>query len=347
MNGRVEFMNIYGQTLEKLENYFENIGEKKFKATQVYDWLYKKKVSSFDEMTNIKKDVIVKLKEDFKIDKPQIITKQTGRDVYKYLFELSDGNKVEAVLMIHDYGISLCVSTQVGCNMGCIFCESGRLKKVRNLETSEMVGQVMEVERDSRLKITHIVIMGIGEPFDNYNNVMNFIKIINSGKGLEIGARHITVSTCGIVPKIREFTDENLQVNLAISLHAPNDELRSSIMKINKAYPLKDLMAAIKDYIDKTHRRVTFEYIMLKGINDSDECAYELAHLLKGLNCYVNLIPYNETSHINLEKTEEKARMHFYDLLKKQGIGVTIRKEFGGDVSAACGQLRSNYEEVK
>lgn len=347
MNGRVEFMNIYGQTLEKLENYFENIGEKKFKATQVYDWLYKKKVSSFDEMTNIKKDVIVKLKEDFKIDKPQIIAKQTGRDVYKYLFELADGNKVEAVLMIHDYGISLCVSTQVGCNMGCIFCESGRLKKVRNLETSEMVGQIMEVERDSRLKITHIVIMGIGEPFDNYDNVMDFIKIINSGKGLEIGARHITVSTCGIVPKIRKFTDENLQVNLAISLHAPNDELRSSIMKINKAYPLKDLMAAIKDYIDKTHRRVTFEYIMLKGINDSDECAYELAHLLKGLNCYVNLIPYNETSHINLEKTGEKSRMHFYDLLKKQGIGVTIRKEFGGDVSAACGQLRSNYEEVK
>lgn len=347
MNGRVEFMNIYGQTLEKLENYFENIGEKKFKATQVYDWLYKKKVSSFDEMTNIKKDVIVKLKEDFKIDKPQIIAKQTGRDVYKYLFELADGNKVEAVLMIHDYGISLCVSTQVGCNMGCIFCESGRLKKVRNLETSEMVGQVMEVERDSHLKITHIVIMGIGEPFDNYDNVMDFIKIINSGKGLEIGARHITVSTCGIVPKIRKFTDENLQVNLAISLHAPNDELRSSIMKINKAYPLKDLMAAIKDYIDKTHRRVTFEYIMLKGINDSDECAYELAHLLKGLNCYVNLIPYNETSHINLEKTGEKSRMHFYDLLKKQGIGVTIRKEFGGDVSAACGQLRSNYEEVK
>lgn len=347
MNDRVEFMNIYGQTLEKLENYFENIGEKKFKATQVYDWLYKKKVSSFDEMTNIKKDVIVKLKEDFKIDKPQIIAKQTGRDVYKYLFELADGNKVEAVLMIHDYGISLCVSTQVGCNMGCIFCESGRLKKVRNLETSEMVGQVMEVERDSRLKITHIVIMGIGEPFDNYDNVMDFIKIINSGKGLEIGARHITVSTCGIVPKIRKFTDENLQVNLAISLHAPNDELRSSIMKINKANPLKDLMAAIKDYIDKTHRRVTFEYIMLKGINDSDECAYELAHLLKGLNCYVNLIPYNETSHINLEKTGEKSRMHFYDLLKKQGIGVTIRKEFGGDVSAACGQLRSNYEEVK
>ena len=340
-------MNIYGQTLEKLENYFENIGEKKFKATQVYDWLYKKRVENFDEMTNIKKDVIEKLKADFKISKPKIIAKQTGRDVYKYLFDLEDGNKVEAVLMIHDYGISLCVSTQVGCNMGCIFCESGRLKKVRNLETFEMVGQVLEVEKDSGLKISHIVIMGIGEPFDNYDNLMDFIKIINSGKGLEIGARHITVSTCGIVPKIKEFTNENLQVNLAISLHAPNDKLRSSIMKINKAYPLKDLMTAVKDYINKTNRRVTFEYIMLKGINDSDECAYELAHLLKGLNCYVNLIPYNETSHINLEKTGEKSRMHFYDLLKKQGIGVTIRKEFGGDVSAACGQLRSNYEEVK
>ena len=189
--------------------------------------------------------------------------------------------------------------------------------------------------------------MGIGEPFDNYDNVMDFIKIINSGKGIDIGARHITVSTCGIVPKIRQFTEENLQVNLAISLHAPDDKLRSSIMKINKAYPLEELMDAIREYSSKTNRRITFEYIMLKDINDTKECALKLDKLLKGLNCYVNLIPYNETSYIDLEKSSLETRMKFYDILKKHGIGVTVRKEFGGDVSAACGQLRSNYEEAK
>ena len=210
-------MNIYGETLEQLEKYFEDIGEKKFKAIQVYDWLYKKRVNSFDEMSNVKKDVILKLKEDFKIDKPTIIRKQSGKDVYKYLFELSDGNFVEAVLMVHDYGNSLCVSTQVGCNMGCAFCESGRLKKRRDLDASEMVSQILLVEEDLGLRISHVVLMGIGEPFDNYDNVMKFINIINSGKGIDIGARHITVSTCGIVPKIYEFADNKLQVNLAIS----------------------------------------------------------------------------------------------------------------------------------
>lgn len=340
-------MNIYGQKLEDLQTYFKEIGGKPFNANQVYDWLYKKRVNFFDEMTNIKKEVIQKLKEDFSMDKPKIIAKQSGKDVYKYLFELQDGNKVEAVLMIHNYGISICVSTQVGCNMGCIFCESGRLKKVRNLMAHEIVGQILEVEKDLNLRISHVVIMGIGEPFDNYDNVMDFIKIINSGKGIDIGARHITVSTCGIVPKIRQFTEENLQVNLAISLHAPDDKLRSSIMKINKAYPLEELMDAIREYSSKTNRRITFEYIMLKDINDTKECALKLAKLLKGLNCYVNLIPYNETSYIDLEKSSLETRMKFYDILKKHGIGVTVRKEFGGDVSAACGQLRSNYEEAK
>ena len=338
-------MNIYGKTLKDLETYFTDIGEKKFKAIQVYDWLYKKRVNSFDEMTNVKKSVIEKLKEDFYIDKPKVLKIQHGKDVHKYLFELSDGNKIEAVLMNHDYGNSLCVSTQVGCNMGCAFCESGRLKKVRNLEVHEMVSQILLVEDDLKLRISHVVLMGIGEPFDNYDNVMKFIDIINSDYGIAIGARHITVSTCGIVPKIREFTKEKRQVNLAISLHAPNDEIRNKIMNINKVYPLKEVMMAVKDYLRENNRKVTFEYIMLKGINDSDECALELANLLKGLTAYVNLIPYNETSHIEFKKTDRNKIMHFYDILKKNKINVTVRKEFGSEVSAACGQLRSNFEE--
>ncbi len=340
-------MNIYGKTLKELESYFLDIGEKKFKAIQVYDWLYKKRVHSFDEMTNVKKSVIEKLKEDFNMNKLNILRVQNGKDVHKYLFELDDGQKVEAVLMNHDYGNSLCVSTQVGCNMGCAFCESGRLKKVRNLETYEMVLQLLLVEEDLGVRISHVVLMGIGEPFDNYDNVMRFIDIINSDYGTAIGARHITVSTCGIVPKIKEFTKEKRQVNLAISLHAPNDKLRSKLMKINKVYPLNEVMDAIKEYLRVTNRKVTFEYIMLDGINDSDECAIELAHLLKGLTAYVNLIPYNETSHIEFKKTSRDKIMHFYDILKKNKINVTVRKEFGSEVSAACGQLRSNFEEGK
>lgn len=340
-------MNIYDMTIENLEDYFVGIGEKKFKAIQVYDWLYRKKVTSFDEMTNIKKDVLERLKADFSISRVNIIQKQCGSLVYKYLFELEDSNKVEAVLMLHDYGQSICISTEVGCNMSCRFCESGRLKRVRKLTPSEMVTQILKVQEDSGLKITHVVLMGIGEPFDNYDNVMKFIRIINAGKGLEIGARHITVSTCGIIPKIEEFMNENLQVNLAISLHGATDEVRSKIMPINKVYPLEDLMHVIKKYILKTNRRVTFEYIMLRGINDSPKDALNLAKLLKGMNAYVNLIPYNETSHIEFKKTPKGDIDVFYDILKKNNISVTIRKEFGSEVSAACGQLRSNYEEGK
>ena len=208
-----------------------------------------------------------------------------------------------------------------------------------------MVSQILLVQNDLKLRISHVVLMGIGEPFDNYDNVMKFINIINSDRGLALGARHITVSTCGIVPKIKAFASQKLQVNLAISLHAPDDNIRNKIMKISKAYPLNELMDTIKDYIKKTNRRVTFEYILLKGVNDSEECAYKLAKLLKGLNCYVNLIPYNETSHIEFKRSSEKTILRFYDILKKEKIGVTIRREFGGEISSACGQLRSNYEE--
>ncbi len=339
--------NIYGYTLEMLEEYLASIGEKKFKANQLYDWLYKKRVNSFDDMTNVGKATIQKLKEHFSLEKIEIVTKETGKDVSKYLFNLHDNNKIEAVLMYHDYGTSLCVSSQVGCNMSCSFCESGRLKKVRNLEAYEMVQELLLIEKYENVRISHIVLMGIGEPFDNYDNVMRFIDIINEDKGIGIGARHITVSTCGIVPKIEEFSKNKKQVNLAISLHASNDELRKKLMPIAKAYSLDELMSAIKKYLANDGRRVTFEYIMLKDVNDKEENALELAKLLKGMNAYVNLIPYNETSHIEYKKSSKDTIMKFYDTLKKNNINVTIRKEFGGTVSAACGQLRSNYKEGK
>ena len=339
--------NIYNYRLEDLKEYFKSINEKEFKAIQVYEWLYKKRVKTFDEMTNVKKEVIEKLKQDFSIKPLEVLRKQIDTDVCKYLFRLDDGNKIEAVLMKHDYGNSLCVSTQVGCNMSCAFCESGRLKKVRNLNSYEMVLQILQVEEDLNIRISHVVLMGIGEPFDNYDNVIRFIDIINEPKGIDLGARHITVSTSGLVPKINEFAQNPKQVNLAISLHAPNNEIRNQIMPINKAYPIEKLIEAVKNYLNKTNRRVTFEYIMLKDINDSEGNAVELSKLLKGINCYVNLIPYNETSHIKYKKSSKEQIMKFYDTLKKNNINVTIRKEFGSKVSAACGQLRSNYEEGK
>jgi len=337
--------NIYGYTLESLENYFENMGEKKFKAVQVFEWLYKKRVNSFDEMSNVKKDTIENLKSQLTFGQIKIVAKKVGTDVVKFLFELEDSSKVEAVLMKHDYGNSLCVSTQVGCNMGCTFCESGRMKKVRNLETHEMVLQILKIEEELHLRISHVVLMGIGEPFDNYDNIISFVSIINSGKGIDIGARHITISTCGVIPKIKEFIKDGRQVNLAISLHASNDELRSKIMPINRAYPLKDLISVLREYIDITGRRVTFEYVLLHEVNDYIENAVELATLLRGMNCYVNLIPYNETSHIEYKKSSKERILAFYDTLKKNKINVTIRREFGADLMAACGQLRSNYEE--
>ena len=337
--------NIYGMTLEKLENYFLENNEKKFKAIQVFEWLYKKRIDNFFLMTNIKKEWQEKLNNEFNINKIKIIDKKEDTDVIKFLFELEDKNKVEAVLMNHDYGNSLCISTQVGCNMGCKFCESGRLKKVRNLETYEMVLQILVIEEKLNLRISHVVLMGIGEPFDNYDNVIDFIDIINSGKGIDIGARHITVSTCGIIPKIIEFMDNGKQVNLAISLHGPNNEIRSKIMPINKVYDIEKLIEVLKKYIEKTNRRVTFEYVLLDGVNDTKECALELSKLLKNMNAYVNLIPYNETSHIEFKRS--KKIMEFYDILKKNKINVTVRKEFGSKVNAACGQLRSNYEEGK
>ena len=333
--------NIYNYKLTDLENYFESIGEKKFKARQIYDWLYIKKVNDFKLMTNIKKDLQDKLSKEFSNNFIKIKTVQKSDLTNKYLFELIDGNYIEAVLMRHDYGNSVCVSSQVGCNMGCKFCESGRLKKVRDLEAYEIVQQIILIEEDINARIDSVVIMGIGEPFDNYDNIMNFIRIINNPFGINIGARHITVSTCGLIPKIKQFMNEELQVNLAISLHASNDEIRNRIMPVNKAYSINDLMSTLKEYIAKTNRRVTIEYVMLNSVNDSEYNAQELANLLRGMNVYVNLIPYNETSHIEFKKSSKDTIMKFYDTLKQKGINVTIRREFGGKIDAACGQLRA------
>ena len=333
---------IFDYTMEMLEEYFLSIGEKKFKAKQVFEWIYQKRIYNFDDMSNISLSIREKLKQDFDISLLNLRKKQDSKDTSKYLFELSDGNLIESVLMRHDYGISVCVSSQIGCNMGCAFCESGRLKKIRDLKASEIVTQILMIEDEIKERISSVVVMGIGEPFDNYDNVMRFIRIINDPMGIAIGARHITVSTSGLIKGIEKYSNENIQTNLAVSLHAPNNEIRNIIMPVNKAYDIDKLINAIKNYIDKTNRRVTIEYLMLDSVNDSLECANELADLLKDLNVYVNLIPYNETSHIEFKKSSNDQVMRFYDQLKKRGINVTVRRRFGSLIDAACGQLRAN-----
>lgn len=344
--------NIYDYTLEDLKQYFISKGEKPFRATQVFEWLYRYRVKKFDDMTNISKKTIELLNEEFDLTPLELVTKQVSVDgTNKYLFRLKDNKLIETVLMKHNYGNSVCVTSQVGCNMGCVFCASGELGKVRNLTVGEMVSQVLQVQRDldiSYQRVSNIVVMGIGEPFDNYETVLKFLETVNYAKGLEIGARHITVSTCGLVPKIKEFAQFDLQINLAISLHAPNNEIRNQIMKVNKVYPIEQVIEAVKEYISITNRRVTFEYILLSGINDSVENAAELAKLLKGINCYVNLIPYNEVSTKPYKQTPRKQAEAFFEVLHKRGINATLRMEHGADISAACGQLRAKrIEEEK
>ncbi len=334
--------NIYDMTRDDLIMWLSTYNIKSFKAIQIFEWLYVHRVKSFDEMTNLKKELIELLQENFSISDIAIRKKEESSDALKYLFELKDNNLIEAVVMKHDYGVSVCVSSQIGCNMGCKFCESGKLKRVRNLEPGEIILQLLKIEEDAGFKINSVVIMGIGEPFDNYENIIKFLKIVNDAKGMAIGARHITVSTSGLVPKIREFADFPLQINLAISLHASNDKLREEIMPINKVYKIGDILEAVKYYIEKTNRRVTIEYLLLNNVNDSKEDANELCKLLRGLNVYVNLIPYNETSHLEFVKSSQKRKDEFFEILNRNGITVTVRREFGGSISAACGQLRAN-----
>ena len=285
---------IYDYTQEQLIEEFLGLNEKKYRATQVFEWIYRQGIYSFESMNNLSLDLRNKLKSTYSIELLNIKEKQVSQDgTIKYLFELSDGGLVEAVLMIHEYGRSLCVTSQLGCNMGCTFCASGLIKKQRNLTSGEMVNQVLSVMNDTTQRVSHVVVMGTGEPFDNYDEVMNFVRIINHPKGLAIGARHITISTCGICDKIERYAKEGIQTNLAISLHAPNDEIRNQLMPINKTYSMDMLRASIEYYIKETNRRVTFEYILLEGVNDDIIYARQLAHYLRGLNAYVNLIPYN------------------------------------------------------
>lgn len=340
---------IYSYSKESLEKLFIENNISKFRATQVIEGLYRQGVKDFDDFKNLNKDTIEFLKERFFFEKLEIVTVLEASDgTRKYLYKLSDGHFIETVLMQQAYGYSVCVSSQVGCNMGCKFCASGKTKKIRNLSVSEMLLQVLTIDADLRSegkRVSHVVVMGIGEPFDNYDNLLEFLKLLNEPKGLEIGARHITVSTCGIVPKIKEFASFPLQINLAVSLHFPNDELRSQYMLINHRYKINEIIEALKYYFEKTNRRLTFEYILLDGINDTVDLANELADLVGELNAYVNLIPYNDT--LDFKRSSKDKIMKFYDTLKKRNINVTLRKEMGTDISAACGQLRVNKMEGK
>ena len=337
---------IFDYTLSELEEILVSNGFKKFNAVQVFEGIYKRKVNSFDDISNISKDLKMFLNNNYVINMLPVLECLTSDDTNKYLLDIN-GSSIECVLMRHPYGDSICISTQVGCNMGCAFCESGKLKRVRNLLPSEIILQVLTIERYENLRINNVVIMGIGEPFDNYDNLIKVLSILVCPKGIDLGSRKITVSTCGIVPKIREFANLGIQVNLAISLHASNDKIRNKIMPISRAYDMASLMNAILYYISKTNRRVTIEYILLRGINDSDECALELVKLLKGKLVYVNLIPYNSTSSSEFKRASEESINSFYDILKKNGIEVVIRREMGKGIKGACGQLKASYDKNK
>ncbi|MFO1445852.1 23S rRNA (adenine(2503)-C(2))-methyltransferase RlmN [Bacillus sp. Bva_UNVM-123] len=336
---------IYSLQLNELKDWLSNMNEKPFRAEQIFDWLYTKRVSSFEEMTNLSKALRESLASSFTLTTLNTIIHQQSSDgTIKFLFELHDGYSIETVLMRHEYGNSVCVTTQVGCRIGCTFCAStlGGLK--RNLEAGEIVAQVVKVQQaldETDERVSSIVIMGIGEPFDNYDQMLSFLKIVNHDRGLNIGARHITVSTSGIIPKIYQFADENLQINFALSLHAPNTELRSRLMPINRAYKLPDLMDSIRYYVNKTGRRVSFEYGLFGGVNDQVEHAEELAKLIKGIKCHVNLIPVNYVPERDYERTPREKIFQFEKTLKNHGINVTIRREQGHDIDAACGQLRA------
>jgi len=341
---------VYDLTHEKLTNYLVEHGEQRFRANQVWDWLYKKRINNFSEMKNLNQSTIDLLEENFAINTMDVELMQESEDgTIKFLFKLHDGNLIETVLMRFDYGLSVCVTTQVGCNIGCTFCASGLLAKSRDLTAGEIVEQIMNVQKhlDTRNKeerVSHIVVMGIGEPFDNYNNLVDFLYVVNNQSGLSIGARHITVSTSGLAHKIYEFADLDLQVNLAISLHAPNDELRTQVMKINRAFPIEKLMKSVDYYLQQKNRRITFEYILLKDVNDHPKEARELAKLLHKFRhlAYVNLIPYNPVDeHIQYERSTSEDIQTFYQILQDKGINCGVRLEQGVDIDAACGQLRS------
>ena len=333
--------NIKEYNLEDLKEELISLGEKKYRAEQIFKWLYVDKVKEFDEMTNLSLELREKLKKEYTMCNFRILKKQESADgTKKYLFDVLDGNAIETVLMQYHHGKTICVSSQIGCKMGCKFCASTGIQFVRSLTSGEIVEQILAVEQDIGDKISNIVFMGIGEPFDNYDNVMQAIKIINNQKGLNIGARHISISTSGLVPMIYKFADEELQCTLSISLHATTDEKRSSMMPINNRYNIKELMEACKYYISKTNKRISFEYALAKDNNDNLDDAKQLVKLLKGMLCHVNLIPINKIENGKYTKSSNENIIRFRDYLNENGIVATIRRELGSDIDAACGQLR-------
>ena len=338
-------IDIKSMTIDELEELLVSMGDKKFRGKQIFSWLHEKLVVSFDDMTNLSKPLREKLEEKCRITALKAETVQVSKidGTSKFLFELYDGNLIESVLMKYHHGNSVCISSQVGCRMGCRFCASTLNGKVRDLRPSEMLDQIYRIQADTGERVSHVVIMGTGESFDNYENVRRFITLLTDENGINIGARNLTISTCGIVPRIRQFADEQLQVNLAISLHAPNDELRKTLMPVANKYSIEELMDACRYYVDKTSRRITYEYSLVKDVNDGKEQALELIHLIKGMNCHVNLIPVNPIKERDFKQTEGPQISSFKNLLEKNGIACTIRREMGSDIDAACGQLRNQF----
>ena len=333
--------NIKDYNLDELQEELINMGEKKFRAEQIFKWIYKEKVKSFDEMTNLSIELREKLKENYTMCNYNILKKQESKDgTKKYLFDVLDGNAIETVLMQYHHGKTVCVSSQIGCKMGCKFCASTGIQFVRNLTAGEIVEQILAVEQDINDKISNIVFMGIGEPLDNYDNVIKAIKIMNNPKGLEIGTRHISISTSGLVPRIYDLANEKIQFTLSISLHATTDEKRSSMMPVNNRYNIEKLMKACKDYIRITNKRISFEYALAKDNNDNIEDAKRLVKLLKGMLCHVNLIPINKIENGKFSKSTNENILKFRDFLNEHGIVATVRRELGSDIDAACGQLR-------
>ena len=341
----MEKTDIKSMTLEELEEYVVQTGDKKFRAAQIFGWLHEKNVKSFDEMTHISKELREKLSENsvLTVLEPVNILTSAIDGTKKYLFKLSDGNVIESVLMRYRHGNSVCISSQVGCRMGCRFCASTLGGLVRNLTAAEMLEQIYRIKEDIGERISNVVIMGSGEPMDNYDNVLKFAGLLNSPKGLNISSRNLTISTCGIVPRVRELADEKLQITLAISLHAPYDELRRTMMPVANKYSVNDIIDACKYYYDRTGRRITFEYSLVKDVNDTLECADMLSKLVDGLNCHINLIPVNPIKERDYTQSRTEQIEKFKKRLEKNGKNVTIRREMGRDINGACGQLRKDY----
>ena len=335
---------LKSMTLPEMQSILKELNQPAFRAKQVYTWLHKG-VRSYEEMTNLPKNLRDVLAEKFPIWAPEVVRKQeSARDgTIKYLWRLSDGNCVETVLMRYHYGNTVCISTEVGCAMGCAFCASTLGGLVRRLEPYEMVDQVLFTQVDSGQPISHIVLMGIGEPLDNFENVMRFLELINSPDGMNISMRHISLSTCGLVPKIDELAKRKLQLTLSVSLHAPSDQIRNTIMPVNKAYPSEELLEACRRYYAATNRRISFEYAMIDGVNDTEEAARLLLKRLKGLPAHMNLIPLNHVEESPLKPSSRKAVMRFQQILEEGGVPATVRRTLGGDIDASCGQLRRKY----